>query len=98
MELPFYPADFYHDGTYMIGNSKDFYRTIGWADGEYKVVGARILGLSYPSYLRLARDKYNGTIGGVNQKYLTLTFKNYEDCNNFCNLLNQRWSELNWGN
>lgn len=92
MQPVFFPIPI--DKYYTISNSKEFYHTIGWADGEYKVVGARILGISYPSYLRMARDWFKAKIIDIDKKYFNLIFETYEDCEIFCKLLNDRWEEL----
>ena len=52
------------------------------------------MGLSFPSFLRFARDRYNAVLGGQSQKYVTMTFKDKKDCQNLCDILNKRWREV----
>lgn len=94
MAKPFYPCDFYNDGAYMIRYSDEVYASIGWIESSYNVVPARIMGLSFPSFLRFARDRYNAVLGGQSQKYVTMTFKDKKDCQNLCDILNKRWREV----
>lgn len=94
MVKPFYPYDFYNDGTYMIRYSDEVYSFIGWTESSYNVVPARIMGISFPSFLRFARDKYNAILGGQSQKYLTMIFKDKKDCQDLCDILNERWREI----
>ena len=53
MAKPFYPCDFYNNGTYMIRYSDEVYASIGWTESSYNVVPARIMGLSFPSFFVL---------------------------------------------
>ena len=62
--------------------------------GSWNVLPARILGISYPEYLRYARDKYNGTLYGKGQKYPIVKFDNQEDCRLLCKELLLRWARI----
>lgn len=61
--------------------------------GSYNVIAARLFGLSYPNFLRFAREYYNGTIVGK-QGYSYITFKNNSDCDRIVKELNSRWDEI----
>ena len=58
--------------------------------GSYNVIAARLFGLTYPNFLRYAREKYNATITGRGG-YSYLTFKNSADCDRLVKELNRRW-------
>ena len=45
-------------------------------DGSYDVFIARLLGLSYPDYLRWARDRLGAELVGKNKRYITVLFRN----------------------
>ncbi len=54
--------------------------------GSYNVLGARLLNLSYPEYLRMCRDKYDGEIKGK-QGYSYVLFKDKSKLNELLNIL-----------
>lgn len=43
-------------------------------DGSYDVFIAKLLGLSYPDYLRYARDRLGAELIGKNKRYITVLF------------------------
>lgn len=60
-------------------------------DGSYDVLIARLLGLSYPDYLRFARDRLGAELIGKNRKYVTVLFNiGNETVETFIKLLNLR--------
>ena len=61
--------------------------------GSYNVIAARLFGLSYPNFLRFARQYYNGTIIGKDG-YSYVIFKNSRDCDRIVKELNERWDEV----
>jgi hypothetical protein len=61
--------------------------------GTYNAVAARLFGMTYPEFLRYAREKYNATITGATG-YSYLTFKNSADCDRLVKELNRRWDEM----
>lgn len=61
--------------------------------GSLNVVAARILGISYPNYLRYMRDNYAATIRGKNG-YPYLVFDTKEDCNEAIKFLNSYWRQF----
>ena len=58
--------------------------------GTYNAIAARLFGLSYPDFLRFARQNYNGTIIGKDG-YSYVIFKNSADCDRIVKELNSRW-------
>lgn len=44
-------------------------------DGSYDVFIARLLNLSYPDYLRWARDRLGAELVGKNKRYATVLFR-----------------------
>ena len=62
-------------------------------EGSYNVIAARLFGLSYPNFLRFAREYYNGTIIGKNG-YSYVIFKNSRDCDRIVKELNERWDTV----
>lgn len=58
--------------------------------GTYNAVAARLFGMTYPEFLRYAREHYNATITGATG-YSYLTFKDSADCDRLIKELNRRW-------
>ena len=58
--------------------------------GSYDVFIARLLGLSYPDYLRWARDRLGAELIGKNKKYVTVLFDNNETVQTLVKILNLR--------
>ena len=94
MNKPFSPIDLFNDGLYSIKLSEEVYSFFGCTESSFNVVPSRIMGLSYPSFVRFARDNFNAILGGQSIKYITLKFKERKDCQALCDVLNKRWSEL----
>lgn len=94
MNKAFYPLDFHNNNTYMIRYSDEVYAFVGKTGSSFNVLPARVMGLSFPSFLRFARDKYNATLGGQSKKYVTMTFENKKDCQELCDVLNKRWEAI----
>lgn len=90
----FYPCDMYNTGDYTIRYSEEIYSFFGWTKSSYIIVPARILGLSFASFLRFARDKFDGELNGKSGKYVTVSFKSKEKCNELCEILNKRWEKI----
>ena len=64
-------------------------------DGSYNVFIARLLGLSYPDYLRWARDRLGAELVGKNKRYITVLFNgNNSTTQVFINLLNTRFKYI----
>lgn len=78
--------------TYMVGIEDTFYNIIlpYRQKGSYNVIAARVLGFSYPDYLRYVRDNYNALLKGK-EGYSYAYYKNKEDCHRIVVELNKMW-------
>lgn len=56
--------------------------------GSYLVMGARVLGISYPSFLRLCRDSFDAELYGKNTLYPLVVFPDKLKANLLCRTLN----------
>lgn len=83
------------DNTYMVGLEDNIYDLITpyYLNGSYNIVAARVLGFSYPDYLRFVRDNYNATLKG-NAGYSYAIYKNRNDCYDIVKLLNEFWNKI----
>lgn len=64
-------------------------------DGSYDVFIARLLNLSYPDYLRWARDRLGADLVGKNKKYITVLFNgNNSTVQIFLKVLNKRFEYI----
>lgn len=78
-----------HPGKYMIrADLEKFY--LGYTEGSYNIIGARLMGLDYPDYLRMCRDIYGAEIVGKDSIYPFSVFKLSKDLDNLINELNNR--------
>lgn len=69
-----YPSDYFPKGI----------------DGSYDVFISKLLSLSYPDYLRYARDRLGAELIGKNKCYITVLFNKNETTQAFIALLNTR--------
>ena len=91
----FFPVETY-DEKYMI----EFFIEEGYFQGEpnlyftssYHVVASRILGFSYPDYLRYCRS--HGAALRGKQGYSFPVWIDKNECQKICNLLNKEWDKL----
>lgn len=60
--------------------------------GSFQVLGSRLLGLSYPDYLRFLQSQ-GATLKGK-AGYCYGYFKDKAACQKVCNLLNSKWKEV----
>lgn len=63
-------------------------------NGSLHILQARLLHLSYPSYLRMCRDLYDGEIIGKNIKYPTVYFTDIKKVDKLIKELNNRLNLL----
>lgn len=63
---------------------------IEYCKGSLNILAARIMNLSYASYLRMCRDLYGAEIYGKNHVYCVAYFNNYEDVKPLLDELNKR--------
>lgn len=94
MEKNFYPIDFCENGRYLIRFSEKVYKFFGKTESSYNVIPSRILGLSYPSFLRFVRDKFNAEIDNQSLKYPVAQFNSEKDCQEVCDILNERFLKI----
>lgn len=59
---------------------------------SYQVLNARLLGLSYPSYLRFCQSKGAKLHG--RDGYAYPTWKNKKECQEVCNMIEKEWQKL----
>jgi hypothetical protein len=52
------------------------------------------MGLEYPQYLRMLRDKYNAKLSGVGDYYLKVSFLTKEDAETFAKILDKRLKQI----
>lgn len=69
-------------------DSPDFY-----CKGSYNVIEARLLGFTYPDYLRYCRANFNGVLRG-REGYTYCVFKNKKDCLAICEMLNREFKKV----
>lgn len=84
----------YDNGHYIISGTDSYYNYFKWTDGSYNVYHARIMGLTYASYLRMARDVYGAGLRGKGHKYPTAYFNNKKDAEKLARVLDERLSYL----
>lgn len=89
---PFELYEGYEDGTYMIVFIHDTFMG-GYNGGSYSIIGARVLGLSYPNYLRYMRDAYDAEVRG-REGYSYLVFKDQGKCLMAIQELNKNWQKI----
>lgn len=68
-------------------NHEEFY--IKHTLGSCNVISARVMNLSYASYLRMCRDKFKAEIYGKGSKYPIAYFKDKENANSLVKILNE---------
>lgn len=62
-------------------------------NGSYNVIQARILGFTYPDYLRYCRANHSGTIRG-REGYSYCVYKEKSNCAAVCKILNDEWQKF----
>lgn len=80
------------NGTYMVGLEDFIYELfkVHYISGSYNILAARVLGFSYPDYLRYVRDNYKATLKG-REGYSYAIYKNRNDCYDIVKELNRFW-------
>lgn len=62
--------------------------------GSYTVMPARVMGLSYPDYLRYVRDKLGAELIGKKSKYISVYFEYTDEVKMLVKLLNKRMAYI----
>lgn len=80
--------------NWMIGLSEEFHEKCPdlICKGSYGVLAARLLGISYPNYLRYCAT-HGGTLRG-RQGFPTCYFKNKKDAEIICQEINKEWDKF----
>ena len=77
----------YERGKYrIIPIHENFHLT--YTEGSFAIIAARVLGISFPDYLRLCRDEFGGEIIGKNTMYPVVYFERTEDVRTLLKILN----------
>ena len=82
------------DNQFIITVSMSILETIGMQKGSFSVLGARVLGIDYLSYLKLNLQYGATVIGGG--RYPFVYYNDRNKARRFCNLLNQRLSSISF--
>lgn len=80
----------YDEKRYIISGTDSFYNYFGYTDGSYNVYQARIFGLTYASYLKMARDIYEAEIKGKGHRYPSIYFKEKDKAMKLAKILDER--------
>lgn len=81
------------DGNWQIQMSEIPFLDEGRTKGSYNVLSARLLGLSYPDYLKYCRAQHGGIIK-KSKGYPYCVFKEKANCSRVCGLLNTEWRKV----
>lgn len=84
----------YRNGYYLISGTDNFYEYFKWTDSSYSVYQARIMGLTYASYLRMARDKFGAELRGKGHKYVSFHFQERKEAERLARILDKRLNYL----
>lgn len=79
---------------WMIGLREDFHTNYPkfWCRKSYHILEARLLGLSYPDYLKYC--VMNGATLSGRLGFPHAVFKNKRDAERVCNLVNSEWEKF----
>lgn len=82
-------------GKYVIRPKHDnFY--LGFTQGSYNLICARLMGLTYADYLRMCRDYYGAEIIGKGSKYPVAYFTRSDKMDSLIEQLNARANLVLW--
>lgn len=84
-----------HPGKYMIRADLDKFH-LGYTEGSYNIIGARLMGLTYANYLRMCRDIYGAEIVGKGSNYPYPIFKFSKELVDLVDQLNARANLVLW--
>lgn len=87
----FEPCETFDGGYYIAVRPDEIAKNFG-INCSYQLVAARLLGFSYPDYLRYGRSK-GAKIQG-NDGFGLLVFEKMLDCKDFCKELNAEWKKV----
>lgn len=85
----------YVPGKWMIrANNEAFH--LGYTEGSFNIIQARLFGLSYPDYLRMCRDHFGAILTGKNSKYPYALFDRSKEMDDLIEILNARANLVLW--
>lgn len=85
----------YHEGKYTISIDFDLFPEVK-INGSFNLFAARLMGLSYPQYLRMCRDCFGATIIGKKSLYPVAYFKKTATTSALVRNLNARMNLVMW--
>lgn len=88
----FKPCEMYDNSGWYISVIPDEIAKVLKIKSSYQLVAARLLGFSYPDYLRYARSKGAKLQG--RDGYSLVVFPEISKCEKFCNELNTEWKKV----
>lgn len=80
----------YDNNHFIISGTDAYYDYFKWTDGSYNVYHARIMGLTYASYLRMVRDNFGAKLRGKGHKYPSSFFEDKKDAEKLAKILDER--------
>lgn len=84
-----------YPGKYIIRVDLDKFH-LDYTEGSYNVICARLMGLSYPDYLRMCRDCFGAEIIGRGSMYPVAVFKLTKQLTDLIDGLNARANLVLW--
>ena len=85
----------YHPGKWMIRPIQDNFH-LDSTEGSFNIICARLMGLTYPQYLRMCRDCFGAEIVGKNSYYPVAYFKRSKELDALIDNLNARANLVLW--
>lgn len=86
----------YHPGKFLIQLNFEAWPEMSLEEGSYAIMPCRVMGLSYPQYLRFCRDILGGEVIGKNQLYPAAYLPNSSEVRAFVKLLNAQMNLIMW--
>ena len=84
-----------HPGKYMIRADLEKFH-LDYSEGSYNIIQARLMGLTYASYLRMCRDIYGAELVGKDSTYPVAYFKRTKELEDLIEQLNARANLVLW--
>lgn len=84
-----------YPGRYVIRPIHENFH-LDYTEGSFAIIGARLLGITYPEYLRMCRDCFGAEIIGKGSKYPVAYFKASKELQDLIENLNVRANFILW--
>lgn len=84
-----------YPGKYMIRADLEAFH-LGYTEGSYNIIQARLMGLTYAQYLRMCRDCFGAEIIGKESQYPVPYFKFSKELMDLIEQLNARANLVLW--